>query len=62
MTEMVHVPPAPTLAPQLLVWAKSPLARMLEMLNVAAPVLVKVTAGGNTCDAQGRATCVCQGE
>ena len=37
-------PPAATLAPQLFVWAKSPLAAMLEMVRAALPVLVSVTA------------------
>ena len=44
MTLRVQLAPAATVAPQLLVSAKSPLARRsLVMLSVALPVLVRVT-------------------
>ena len=38
--------PAATELPQVLVWAKSPLAAMLVTLNVALPVFDRVTACG----------------
>ena len=43
VTEMLQVAPALTLVPQVLVWEKSPLAVMLEMVKEALPVLVRVT-------------------
>src|SRR5260370_1133945 len=43
ITEMVQAPAAPTDAPQVLVWLKSPLAAMLVIVSVAVPVLVSVT-------------------
>jgi hypothetical protein len=42
--EIVQLAPTLTVAPQVLVWEKSPLAVMLEMANEALPVLVSVTA------------------
>jgi hypothetical protein len=43
VTLIVQVALAATLVPQLLVWAKSPLAAMLEMLNAPVPLLVSVS-------------------
>ena len=43
VTEIVQLALALTLVPQVLVWEKSPLAVMLEMLSEALPVLVRVT-------------------
>jgi hypothetical protein len=43
VTEMVQLAPALTEVPQVLVWEKSPLAVMLEMVSEALPVLVRVT-------------------
>jgi hypothetical protein len=43
VTLIVQLAPALTLLPQVLVWEKSPLAVMLEMVSVALPVLVRVT-------------------
>jgi hypothetical protein len=43
LTEMVHFFPAPTELPQVLVSAKFALATMLEIVNVAVPVFVRVT-------------------
>jgi hypothetical protein len=43
VTEIVQLAPALTVVPQLLVWEKSPLAVMLEMVSEALPVLVRVT-------------------
>jgi hypothetical protein len=43
VTEMVQLAPALTVVPQVLVWEKSPLAVMLEMVSGALPVLVSVT-------------------
>ncbi len=40
---MVHVPAAATVAPQVLVWLKSPLAAMAVMFRVADPEFVSVT-------------------
>ena len=40
---MEQLAPAFTLLPQVLVWEKSPLAVMLEMVSEALPVLVSVT-------------------
>src|SRR6266516_594480 len=45
-TLIVQLPPAGTLEPQLFCAMKSPLAAMLEMVNVAPPVLVSVTLCG----------------
>src|SRR2546425_2232068 len=42
VTVMVQLAPAVRLLPQLLVWAKSPLAAMLAMFNTAVPLLVSV--------------------
>ena len=47
VTEIVQFAPAATLVPQVLVWAKSPLAAMLVTLSVALPLLESVT----TCEA-----------
>ena len=44
VTLIVQCAPARTEAPQVLVWAKSPLAPMLVTLNVALPVFDRVTA------------------
>jgi hypothetical protein len=41
VTLMVHVVNEGTLAPQLLVWAKSPLVMTLLMVSGPEPVLVK---------------------
>jgi hypothetical protein len=41
-TLRVQLAPAATLEPQVLVWEKSPLTVMLEMLRVALPVLLRV--------------------
>jgi hypothetical protein len=46
VTLIVQLAPAATLAPQVLVWAKSPLAATLEMFRAALPVLVSVTVCG----------------
>ena len=47
VTLMVQLPPAATELPQVLVWAKSlalvPVTVTLVMVNVALPVLVRVT-------------------
>lgn len=47
VTVMVQLPPAATLEPQLLVWAKSPgfapATARLEMLNAALPELLSET-------------------
>ena len=43
VTLMVQLALAATLEPQVLVWEKSPLTVMLEMLRVALPVLLSVT-------------------
>ena len=43
VTEIVHLAPARTVLPQVLVSLKSPLAAMLVMLRVVVPVLVSVT-------------------
>jgi len=43
VTLMVQVALRPRVAAQVLVWAKSALAVMLEMLRVALPVLERVT-------------------
>src|SRR5271157_522402 len=43
VTEIAQLAPALTLAPQVLVWEKSPLAVMLETVSEALPVLVRVT-------------------
>ena len=43
VTEIMQFPPAATELPQVLVWAKSPLAAILVMLNVELPVFVSVT-------------------
>ena len=43
VTLMVQLAPAATVAPQVFVWVKSPLAAMLLMLSVALPGLVSVT-------------------
>jgi hypothetical protein len=43
VTLRVQLALAARLAPQLLVWEKSPLAVMLVMLRVAFPVLLRVT-------------------
>src|SRR5205807_634490 len=42
VTLTVQLAPAVTLLPQLLVWAKSPLATMLAMFNTAVPLLVSM--------------------
>jgi hypothetical protein len=42
VTEIAHFAPASKLVPQLLVWAKSPLAVLLEMDTGASPGLVSV--------------------
>jgi hypothetical protein len=44
VTEMVQLAPALRVVPQVLVWEKSPLAVMLEMVSETVPVLVRVTA------------------
>ena len=46
VTLIVQLPPAATLDPQLLVWAKSPLAVMLVMLRPCVPRLFSVTPLG----------------
>ena len=46
VTLMVQLPPAATLAPQVLVWAKSPLAATPVMFKAALPVLYSVTVCG----------------
>jgi hypothetical protein len=43
VTAMVQLAPALTLLPQVLVWEKSPLAVMLEMVSETLPVLVSAT-------------------
>ena len=43
VTLIVQVAPELTVEPQVLVWAKSPLAAMLVMLSEALPLLVSVT-------------------
>jgi len=43
VTVTVQFAPAATLAPQVLVWAKSPLATILEIESGALPELVNVT-------------------
>src|SRR5439155_19507578 len=51
---MAQLAPAATLLPQVLVWAKSPLAAMPVIFNAALPVFVRVTDFGvfvpTTCD------------
>jgi hypothetical protein len=42
VTEIVQLAPTLTVVPQVLVWEKSPLAVMLEMVSEALPVLVRV--------------------
>ena len=46
VTLMMQLAPAATLAPQVLVWAKSPLAATFVMFKMALPVLVRVTVWG----------------
>jgi hypothetical protein len=46
VTLMMQLAPTARLAPQVLVWAKSPLAEMLIMIKVALPVFVRVTVWG----------------
>jgi hypothetical protein len=46
VTVIAHAAPAATLAPQVLVWAKSPLAVMPVMVKAATPVFVKVAVRG----------------
>jgi len=41
VTAMAQLAPLASVAVQLLVWAKSPLARMLAIVKVAPPVLVR---------------------
>jgi hypothetical protein len=43
VTLRAQLAPAATLAPQVLVWEKSPLTVMLVTLRVALPVLLRVT-------------------
>ena len=43
VTLMVQEAPAATLAPQLLVWEKSPLVLIPETVSLMLPVLVRVT-------------------
>jgi hypothetical protein len=43
VTDIWHVPPAATDAPQLLVSAKSPDVEIVAMLTAALPTLLKVT-------------------
>jgi hypothetical protein len=43
VTLMMQLAPAATLAPQVLVWAKFPLAVTLVMFKAALPVFVRVT-------------------
>ena len=43
VTEMMQLAPALTVVPQVLVWEKSPLAVMPEMVSEALPALVRVT-------------------
>ena len=43
VTEIVQLAPALTVVPQVLVWEKSPLAVMPEMVSEALPVLVRMT-------------------
>jgi hypothetical protein len=43
VTEIVQLAPALTVVPQVLVWEKSPLGVMLEMVRVTVPVLARVT-------------------
>jgi hypothetical protein len=42
----MQLAPAATLAPQVLVWAKSPLAEMVVMFKAALPVFVRITVWG----------------
>ena len=42
VTLMVQLPPAATEPPQVLVWAKSPVAPMLVIVKAVLPVLVRV--------------------
>src|SRR6266404_9505581 len=44
VTLRAQLAPVPRLVPQLFVWAKSPLAAILEMLRAALPLFVRVTA------------------
>ena len=44
VTLMVQLAPAAIVAPQVLLWAKSPLGAMLEMSKGAVPLLVSVIA------------------
>ena len=46
VTDIVHAIPGATLGPQVLVWAKSPLAAMVVMFKAALPVFVRVTVWG----------------
>jgi hypothetical protein len=46
VTVIVHAIPTATLAPQVLVWAKSPLTATLVMFKVPLPVFVRVTVWG----------------
>lgn len=46
VTLMVQLPPAASVGPQVLVWAKSPLATMLTIFSVAVPLLVRVIVWG----------------
>jgi hypothetical protein len=46
VTEIVQLAAALRVAPQVLVWKKSPLAVMLEIFSEAVPVLISVTVWG----------------
>jgi len=46
VTVIVHEIPGATLAPQVLVWAKFPLAAMVVMFKAALPVFVRITVWG----------------
>ena len=46
VTVIMHAIPGATLAPQVLVWAKSPLAEMVVMFKAALPVFVRITVWG----------------
>ena len=43
VTSILQLPLAPTEAPQLLLWAKSPLAKIARLARVALPLFVRVT-------------------
>lgn len=43
VTEMVQLAAAASVEPQVEVWAKSPVAEIPEIFNVAPPLLVNVT-------------------